>query len=64
MIEQVHVPGIGPLRIPGIVPKFSATPGATEWVGPQLGEHNSEVYRGVLGLSDAEYETLTSDRVI
>jgi crotonobetainyl-CoA:carnitine CoA-transferase CaiB-like acyl-CoA transferase len=64
MIEQVDVPGIGPLRIPGIVPKFSATPGATEWVGPQLGEHNREVYRGVLGLSDAEYETLRSDRVI
>jgi crotonobetainyl-CoA:carnitine CoA-transferase CaiB-like acyl-CoA transferase len=64
MIEQVDVPGVGLLRIPGIVPKFSATPPATEWVGPSLGAHNGEVYRGILGLSETEYEALRADGVI
>ena len=29
--------------MPGIVPKLSATPGSTEWVGPALGAHTDEV---------------------
>jgi formyl-CoA transferase len=29
--------------MPGIVPKLSETPGATEWVGPALGAHTSEI---------------------
>ena len=64
MLEEVEVPGIGPLKIPGIVPKFSATPGQTRWVGPPLGAHNDEVYREILGLSDAEMTELLEDRVI
>jgi formyl-CoA transferase len=31
------------LKLPGIVPKLSATPGVTKWVGPALGEHTAEV---------------------
>jgi formyl-CoA transferase len=64
MIEEVDIPGVGPLRIPGIVPKFSATPPATSWVGPSLGAHNEEVYKGILGLSDAELDALHGDGVI
>ena len=32
-----------PLKVPGIVPGLSATPGATRWLGPALGEHTREV---------------------
>ncbi|MEA2639384.1 MAG: hypothetical protein QOF51_778 [Chloroflexota bacterium] len=64
MIEEVEAPGIGVLKIPGIVPKFSATPTATEWIGPPLGAHNEEVYKGILGLPDAEYDALRADGVI
>lgn len=64
MIEDVDVPGIGLLKIPGIVPKFSGTPPSTEWVGPPLGAHNEEVYKGILGVSDVEYDTLVAERVI
>ena len=64
MIESVDIPGIGPLKIPGIVPKFSGSPPKTEWVGPPLGAHNDEVYRGMLGLSDAEYEGLKAEGII
>lgn len=31
------------LKIPGVVPKLSDTPGKTRWLGPKLGEHNREV---------------------
>ncbi|MPZ15636.1 MAG: CoA transferase [Chloroflexi bacterium] len=64
MIEEVEAPGIGRLKIPGIVPKFSATPPSTRWIGPPLGAHNDEVYRGLLGLSDAEFQALRSEGVI
>jgi formyl-CoA transferase len=29
--------------MPGIIPKLSETPGATEWIGPALGAHTDEV---------------------
>jgi formyl-CoA transferase len=31
------------LKLPGIVPRLSETPGETKWVGPALGEHTAEV---------------------
>ena len=35
-----------------------------EHPGPELGEHNDEVYRGLLGLGDGEMEELTAASVI
>ncbi len=43
MLETVKLPDGRACRIPGIVPKLSATPGATRWIGPTLGEHTDEV---------------------
>lgn len=43
MIEQWPLPDGRPMKIPGIVPKLSDTPGATRWLGPRLGEHTAEV---------------------
>ncbi len=43
MIEEVDLPGFGPLKIPGIVPKFSEHELQTQWVGPELGQHTREV---------------------
>lgn len=52
MIEEHAIPGGGPtLKIPGIVPKLSATPGRTRWLGPALGEHTEEVL-AALGVGD------------
>src|SRR6266567_4282993 len=47
MIRQVMLHDGTALKLPGIVPKLSATPGAMEWVGPRLGEHTDEVLRGI-----------------
>lgn len=57
MIETVEVPGLGPLQIPGIVPKFPAYNLSTEWPGPELGQHSIEVLTA-LGLSLHEIEAL------
>ncbi len=64
MFEEVRLPGGRPLQIPAVVPKLSATPGRTEWIGPALGAHNREIYQELLGLSDAEHEELARAQVI
>lgn len=63
-IATVHDPDVGDLRMPGIVPKFSATPGALRHAGPALGAHNGEVYGDLLGLDTAELERLRADGIV
>ena len=57
MIEQHRLPDGKPVKLPGIVPKLSDTPGATEWIGPKLGEHTGEILRG-LGYDTAAQQAL------
>jgi succinyl-CoA:(S)-malate CoA-transferase subunit B len=63
-IAWVRDARIGELAIPNVVPRLSETPGAVKWLGPSMGEHNDEVYRGWLKLDDAEIARLTDARVI
>lgn len=63
-IVTVSDPDAGDLRMPGIVPKFSGTPGSLRHAGPALGAHNAEVYGGRLGLDAAELERLRADGVV
>ena len=43
MIRQVRLEDGTPLKVPGIVPKLSATPGDIDWIGAELGEHTEAV---------------------
>ena len=52
MFLKAQLPDGKAFKMPGIVPKLSDTPGSCEWVGPQLGEHNS-VLLGELGYDAA-----------
>jgi len=55
---------LGTVKMPGLVPRFSATPGEIRSSGPEPGAHNDEVYRGWLGLGDVELERLRAEGVI
>jgi formyl-CoA transferase len=65
MLLEHECAEIGRFVGPGIVPKFSLTPGAVRWSGTwEEGSHNREVYGGLLGFSDAELEDLRADGVL
>jgi succinyl-CoA:(S)-malate CoA-transferase subunit B len=63
-ILTMQDPRIGELAIPNLVPRLSETPGEVKWLGPAMGEHNGEIYRDWLKLSEAEMEALAAARVI
>ncbi len=62
-LTEVVDPHFGPLLMQNVVPKLSRTPGAVRWSGPSLGEHNSEVLGGLLGLREDQIEELTGPTV-
>ena len=47
MVLQTILPGDVPVKMPGITPKLSETPGSVRWSGPMLGEHTEEVLAGI-----------------
>ena len=47
-----------------IVPKFSATPGSVDVLGPPMGAHNEEIYGGELGLSKERLQELRDAGII
>ena len=63
MIEHHHLPDGQAIDLPGIVPKLSATPGATQWLGPTLGEHTADVLASI-GIDAAALEQLRSQGVV
>ena len=52
------------VKVPGIVPRLSATPGEIGWLGPALGEHNRQVFGDLLRMSDEELGELAGAGVI
>ena len=63
MFEQHQFADGTPVKMPAISPKLSATPGATRWLGPALGEHTDEVLRE-LGYSDTDIAAMRKDGVL
>ena len=54
----------GPLAMPGVIPKLTGTPGRIEATGPGIGQHNDEIYGGLLGLPASERRRLAAAGVI
>jgi crotonobetainyl-CoA:carnitine CoA-transferase CaiB-like acyl-CoA transferase len=63
-IATVEDPVIGPVRMQGVYPRFSRTPGDVPSGAPLLGADNDAVYGDLLGLSADERAQLQRDRVI
>ncbi|WP_257984384.1 CaiB/BaiF CoA transferase family protein [Neobacillus cucumis] len=64
MIQDVEVEGLGNLKMPGIVPKMSATPGGIEWAGPKLGQHTEDVLKEKLQLTKEQIVELKDKGII
>ncbi|MFQ5426540.1 MAG: CoA transferase, partial [Gaiellales bacterium] len=65
MLLEHEDPGFGTFIGPGVVPKFSRTPGRVRWSGTwDEGSHNQEILGGLLGLTSDELEALKADGVI
>jgi formyl-CoA transferase len=64
-IIEVDHPVLGTLRMPGIIPHFSATPGSVRHPGAhEPGAFNAAVFGELLGLSDEEQRRLRASGVI
>src|SRR5688500_4048314 len=63
MIQQVLAGDGEPLRVPGIVPKLSATPGAIRTPAPKLGEHTEEVLTS-FGFSAGQISSFRAKKII
>ena len=63
MIDEFRLPDGRSVKLPAIVPKMSATPGRTRWLGPKLGAHTDEVLAEI-GYDDARRQALRAAGVI
>ena len=63
-IVSVPHPDFGELRMQNVAPKLSETPGSIRSPSPEMGQHNDEVYRGLLGLDEARYAALKAAKVV
>ena len=63
-LVEIFDPREGRVVVPNVLPKLSETPGELKWLGPDMGQHNDEIYRGRLGLSAEEVERLKSEGII
>jgi formyl-CoA transferase len=63
MIQEIVAGDGEPLRVPGIVPKLSATPGAIRSPAPKLGEHTDQVL-GEIGYSASEIAALREKQIL
>ncbi len=63
MLLDTELPDGVHVKMPGIVPKLSETPGEVRWQGPTLGEHTDSVLSG-LGVGGAEIAALRERGIV
>ena len=64
MIENLHYDELGNLLVPGMPIKLSLTPGSICSPAPKIGEHNEEIYGGLLGFSSEKLYKLKQEGII
>lgn len=63
-IIEVPCEEFGSIKMPGVFPVLSETPGKVKWAGPRLGSYNQEIYGDLLGKSEAELAGLAESGAI
>ncbi|HJL80124.1 MAG: CaiB/BaiF CoA-transferase family protein [Gammaproteobacteria bacterium] len=63
MFHEVEANG-RTLQIPAMLPVLTETPGTTDWPGPELSEHTSEILEEMLGKTAEEIERFKSEGVV
>lgn len=63
-IVTVDDPELGPVRMQNVVPKFSRSEVGVRTSGPMIGQHNTEIFEGMLGLTADETDRLRANGVI
>lgn len=63
IVSTMH-PHFGELKMQNVAPKLSKTPGSIRRPGPELGEHNKEIYGQVLNLSAERMAELSDKGII
>ncbi|WP_426141929.1 CaiB/BaiF CoA transferase family protein [Pseudomonas sp. DWP3-1-2] len=63
MIIEARLPDGVAVKMPGIVPKLSQTPGAVNWQGPSLGQHTDSVLQS-LGITTDDIQRLKQEGVV
>jgi formyl-CoA transferase len=63
-IVTTNHPKFGELRMQNVAPKLSLTPGTVRAAAPELGQHNDDIYRGLLGFSEQRLAGLRAAGII
>ena len=63
MIQEIVAGDGEPLKVPGVIPKLSATPGEIRTAAPRLGEHTDEVLKQ-FGCSSAQVDELRKKGIL
>jgi formyl-CoA transferase len=63
MIQDIVAGDGEPLKVPGIIPKLSLTPGAIRMPAPKLGEHTEEILASI-GFGREEISRLKKQKII
>lgn len=63
-LVEMHDQREGRVVVPNVVPRLSETPGTIRSLGPDLGQHNDEIFGGLLELPEDEIRRLREQKII
>ena len=63
-IVGVQDAALGEIKMQNVFPRLSDTPGGIDWTGPELGQHNTEIFGSLLGLTAEEIAALHKHNIV